>query len=440
MFGQSTSDNFLNDPSRATFSSGDRGAWGLLLLIFAGLGAFLYWAAEFEIEEVTRGLGQVIPAQRTQIVQSLEPGIVRSIDVTEGDVVAAGQILMQIDDTEADAQRGELLEREAALLAESIRLNAEVAGNRLPDFPSDLQRRAGDAILAELDVLAARFTQYDNEISVLQRKDQQRQAALEELMAERARLQNVIAPLEEEAALTEDLAQRGAVSRIELLRLRSQLADLEGSLSVNMAEEPRLKAEIAQVRSEVEVAHSAFILNARQRLARLQVELAIVQEALRAAEERVTRRTLKAPIRGTVNSVTVTTLGEVVEPGKPLIEIVPLDDSLLIRVDIPPKDVAFIRPGEKASVKITAYDYLVYGALDGEVARIGADTIQKADGAEYFEVTIRTEEAALVKDGQTLAITPGMTASVDIQTGQRSVLSYLLSPILRVSQEALRER
>lgn len=440
MFGQAPSDEFVNNPTRAGYAGSDRGAWGLLVLIFLGIAAFIYWAAEFEIEEVTRGLGRVVPAQKTQIVQSLEPGIVRSIDMAEGDIVEAGQTLMQIDDTEADAQRGELLEREAALLAEEIRLNAEVSGTRLPDFPSDLKSRAGNAVLAELDVLSGRFDQYDNEITVLDRKRQQRNAALAELRAERSRLQEVIAPLEEEAALTEDLASRGAVSRIELLRLRSQLADLRGALNVNLAEEPRLLAEIAQVDSEVEVARSAFVLTAQQRLARLQVELAIVQEALRAAQDRVTRRTLKAPIRGTVNSVSVTTLGEVVEAGKPLVEIVPIDDSLLIRVDIPPKDVAFIRPGEKASVKITAYDYLVYGALEGEVTRIGADTIQKEDGAEYFEVTIRTDATSLIDGDTTLAITPGMTASVDIQTGQRSVLSYLLSPLLRVREEALRER
>lgn len=440
MFGQSPGEEFINAPAYVGTARSDRGAWGLLLLILAGLAAFIVWASEFQIEEVTRGLGRVVPAQRTQIVQSLEPGIVRRIDVAEGDIVAADQTLMLIDDTEADAQRGELLEREGALLAEEIRLEAEVAQTRTPDFPPDLRKRAGSAVLAELDVLAARFGQYDNEIDVLQRKLQQRRAALDELRAKRTRLEEVFAPLQEEAALTEDLAASGAVPRIELLRLRSQLADLRGGLSVSAAEEPRLLAEIAQAESEITVAQSAFVLQARQRLARLQVELAIVQEALRAAEERVTRRTLRAPIRGTVNAVNVSTLGEVIEPGKPLIEIVPIDDSLLIRVDIPPKDVAFIRPGEKASVKITAYDYLVYGALEGEVARIGADTIQKADGNEYFEVSIRTDASALTKDGTSLAITPGMTASVDIQTGERSVLSYLLAPLLRVQQEALRER
>lgn len=440
MFGQSPGDEFINAPAQAGYARSDKSAWGLLLLILAGLGAFIFWASEFEIEEVTRGLGRVVPAQKNQIVQSLEPGIVASIDVVEGDIVEADQQLLLIDDTQADSQRGELLEREGALLAESIRLKAEVAQNRTPYFPPDLQTRAGPAVLAELDVLTARFEQYDSEIRVLQGKLQQKRSALDALLAERVRLEEVFAPLKEEATLTESLVATGAVPRIELLRLRSKLADLRGGLSVSAAEEPRLLAEIAEAESEIAVGKSAFVLQARQRLARLQVELAIVQEALLAAEDRVTRRTLRAPIRGTVNAVNVTTRGEVIEPGKPLVEIVPIDDSLLIRVDIPPKDVAFIRPGEKASVKITAYDYLVYGALDGEVTRIGADTIQKADGNEYFEVNIRTDVSGLTKDGKTLAITPGMTASVDIQTGQRSVLSYLLAPLLRVQQEALRER
>ena len=439
MFGQ-PAESFLNAPTRALEARADRGIWVLLVLIFAGIAGFVAWASVFEIEQVTRGFGRVVPAQRIQVVQSLEPGIVRSIDVSEGDVVEEGQSLMQIDDTEADARRGELREREAALLAEEIRLQAEVAKNRTPDFPEDLQTRAGTAILAELDVLKARFDQYDGEIEVLNRKLEQKRAALAELLAERARATEVLAPLEEEAALTEDLASRGSIPRVELLRLRARLADLRGSLAVSDAEEGRLTAEIAESESAIDVARSAFILQARQRLAKLQVERAVTQEALRAAEERVTQRNLTAPVRGTINALNVTTIGEVVAPGKPLAEIVPLDDALQIRVEIPPKDVAFIRPGDTASVKISAYDYLVYGALKGEVARIGADTLELADGREVFEVTIRTGPEPLVADGTPLPITPGMTATVDIQTGQRSVMSYLLSPLFRVREEALRER
>ena len=440
MFGQRISEAYVNDSTDDGLVSGDRRAWMLVLLILGGIAAFLVWAASFEIEKVTRGMGRVVPSGRTQVVQTLEPGIVRDIDVQEGDVVEPGQTLLQVDDTSAASRRGELLEQEAALMAEEVRLAAEVALDRDPDFPDALKERAGGAVLAELDVLESRFEQFDNELAVLGSKLAQKEAELEEMRETRAKLDAVIAPLEEELTLTEGLVESGAVPRIELLRLRSRLAELRGELAVSTAREPNLAAAIEQARNEIEVARSGYVLTARQRLARLALELAVVREGLREAEDRVTRTQLRAPVRGIVNAVNVTTIGEVVEPGKPLVEIVPVDDGLQIEVDIPPQDVAFIQPGERASVKVTAYDYLLYGALEGEVERIGADTIEKPDGREYFRVTIVTDGTELGRGGEALAISPGMTATVDIQTDRRTVLSYLLQPLFRVKTEALRER
>ena len=440
MFGQRPDEEFINDPSSVGRLGTSRTHWMLILLILAGIGVFLAWAYLFEIEEVTRGEGRVVPAQQVQTVQSLDAGLVSSIDVHEGDIVEEGQTLMTIDDTAATAQLGELREREAGLLAEEIRLRAEVAFDRTPEFPDALEKRAPQAVLAELDVLNSRFDQYDNEIGVLQNKLIQKRAQLDELLARRAKLQAVIAPLEEEVALTRVLAANRAVPKIELLRLESRLAELQGDLAVGRAQEPTLKAAIAEAESELNVAKSAYIVSARQRLATLGVELAVVREGIRAATDKVTRTALRAPIRGTVNVVSVSTLGQVVEPGRPLVEIVPLDDSLLIEVEIAPQDVAFIQPGEKASVKISAYDYLLYGALQGQVDRIGADTVETAEGRDFFRVTIKTETTALEHAGQQYPVSPGMRATVDIQTGRRSVLSYLMAPVLRLQSEALRER
>ncbi len=208
---------------------------------------------------------------------------------------------------------------------------------------------------------------------------------------------------------------------------------------MSRAQEPNLVAAIDEAENQIELAKSAYVLTARQRLARLRVELAVVRETLRAAEDRVSRTQLVSPVRGTVNAVRVTSIGAVVEPGAPLVEVVPVDDSLEIEVEILPRDVAFIRPGDPVSVKISAYDYLVFGSLDGEVVRIGADTIRKPDGQEFFKLIVRTDRTDLGQAGQSLPIRPGMTASVDIQTGRRSVLSYLLQPLLRMRSEALRE-
>lgn len=438
MFGP-TDDGFLNDLRRSGRVRTGGGGWGLILLILAGIGAFLAWAALFEIEEVTRATGRVVPSEQVQVVQSLEGGIVRRIDVREGDVVEAGQLLMQIDDTALSSQRGELLRQEAALLAEEVRLRAEVAFDRAPAFPEELRARAPEAVLAEMDVLTSRFDQLDREIAVLESQRDQRQGDLAELLAERAKLETVMAPLREELTLTEELAASGAVPRIELLRLRSRLAELEGDLAVGRAQEPNLAAAIGEAETQIEVARAAYVTTARTRLARLGVELAVVRESLRAAEDRVTRTDLRAPVRGTVNALNVTTVGQVVQPGAALAEIVPEGGALEIEVDVPPADVAFIRPGDAASVKITAYDYLVYGALEGEVARIGADTLRDPDGREFFRLTVVTDRTDLGRAGESLPVTPGMTATVDIQTGRRTVLSYLVQPVLRMRSEALRE-
>jgi adhesin transport system membrane fusion protein len=439
MFGQAGDEDFLNDLRRSGRVRTGQGGWWMILLILAGIGAFLTWAALFEVEEVTRATGRVVPSQQVQVVQSLEGGIVRRIDVRQGDVVEAGQVLMQIDDTALSSQRGELLQQEAALLAEEVRLRAEVAFDRAPVFPEDLRTRAPEAVLAEMDVLTSRFDQLDRELSVLEAQRDQRQGDLAELLAGRTKLETVIAPLREELALTESLVETGAVPRIELLRLRSRLAELEGDLAVGRATEPNLVAAIAEAETQIEVARASYVTAARTRLARLGMELAVVQESLRAAEDRVTRTELRAPVRGTVNALNVTTEGQVVQPGAALAEIVPEGDALEIEVDVQPKDVAFIRPGDAASVKISAYDYLVYGALAGEVARIGADTLRDSEGREFFQLTIVTDRTDLGRNGESLPITPGMTATVDIQTGTRTVLSYLVQPVLRMRSEALRD-
>ncbi|MEM1429322.1 MAG: HlyD family type I secretion periplasmic adaptor subunit, partial [Pseudomonadota bacterium] len=318
---------------------------------------------------------------------------------------------------------------------------AEAAGAATLAFSPGLAERAGPAVAAERAVFLSRRAQLEAELRVLTDQLAQRRAALAENAAIRAKLATQIAPLAEEIALTEDLVTRGAVPQIEALRLRSRLAELSGERSVAEARVPGLEAAIREAESQIAASRSAYSLEARQRAARIQVELAVVREGLRAAEDRVVRTALRAPVDGTVNRLHVTTLGAVLQPGAPVVEIVPADDRLLIEADIRPEDVAFLRVGDPASVKITAYDYLVYGALDGEVVRIGADTVADREGREFFQVAVRTASNALPGEGGVdLPIGPGMVAQVDIRTGERTVLSYLVRPFLRVQTEALRER
>ncbi|WP_370400432.1 HlyD family type I secretion periplasmic adaptor subunit [Sulfitobacter sp. JB4-11] len=440
MFGNRVEDEFANSISAAPAALRDRSSWILLVVIALGIGAFVAWAATYRIEESARATGRVIPSQQVQVVQSLEGGIVRGVMVREGDIVDAGEVLMQIDDTRFASQQGELREQSSAIAAEITRLKAEA--EFAPDlaFSAELVAQNPRATAVEQEVFLSRREQLVRELDVLEAQRVQQRSALEEARAQRDKTTAVLAPLREEITLTEGMVDRGVVPRIELLRLQSRFAELSGDISVSLAAEPRIKAAIGEVDSQIKAARSAYVLAARQRLAKLQSELAVIQETLRAANDRVKRAQLRAPVRGTVNTIHTTSLGAVVQPGAALVDIVPIDDSLLIEADLGPRDIAFVRLGEPASVKITAYDYLVYGAMEGKVVRIGADTLQRADGSEFFRVVIRTDRAYLGSSGNPLPITPGMIASVDIQTGQKTVLSYLAKPILRAQSEALRER
>ncbi len=435
MFGPPIDEAFINRTGRAARGEGQRG--GLLLLaVLAGLGAFFWWAATFEIEETVRGPGRVVPSQQVQVVQSLEGGIVRDIMVEAGEIVEADTPLIRIDDTTAGARRGEMREQEAALLAELTRLETEAAGNTVLTFPETLIARVPKAVEAEQQVFGSRQRQFASELQVLEDQLDQRQTELVETRAMIAKLEGQVGPLSEEVALTRDYVETGAVTRIELLRLESQLAELEGELHVARAGLPRRSAAISEARSQIASARGAYVLNARERAAKVEAELAVLREGLRAAEDRVTRTVLRAPVRGVVNTLSISTLGAVVGPGESLVEIVPTDDHLLIEARIAPRDVAFIAIGKPASVKITAFDYITYGALSGEVTRIGADALATSDGEPYFQVMVRTGDTRLGE----AELSPGMVAQIDIQTGRKTVLDYLLKPFTRAQTEALRER
>jgi membrane fusion protein, adhesin transport system len=440
MFVRQLEEQYVNNVGAAGNSPLYQSRWALLAMIAVISLGFLVWAYLFEIEEVTRGAGRVIPSSQLQVVQSLEGGIVRQIMVAEGDAVKAGQVLMQIDDTGFQSKQGELQRQETALLAEQLRLEAEATLRGDLTFDAGFTRAHPLAAGVETEVFYSRRRQFETEMAVLDDALSQRRSELAELDALQIKRREMIAPLSEEQEMIAGLVAENAVARIELLRINSRLAEFRGDLAVGLASGKRLEAALAQAHSEIAAARSHYVLSARERLARVQVELAVVQEALKAADDRVLRTQLRAPVRGTVNRLMLTTLGAVVQPGAPIAEIVPSDDGLLIEANILPSDVAFIKPGDKVAVKITAYDYLIYGSLQGEVTRIGADTITDPDGREFFKVVVRTQTNVLGRAENPLAISPGMTASLDIQTGQKTVMDYLLKPLRRAGAEALRER
>jgi adhesin transport system membrane fusion protein len=372
--------------------------WGLYSVALVLL-VFVLWAAYAQLEEVTTGSGKVIPTSREQVIQSLESGILAEIMVSEGDTVELDQALLRIDDVRQGASVKEGQSKVDALLSAASRLRAESQGGAL-SFPADVQRRAPDLIRNERDTYEARRRSLDENVSA-------QQQAL--------RLAN------DELRITEPMAAAGLVSDVDVLRIKRTIAEVKGRLS-----------ELS----------GKFRADAAAELARVESELAGQRAGLTSREDSFRRTVLRAPKRGVVKNIRINTLGGVIQPGQDLLEIIPMDDSLLIETRIRPSDIAFLRPGMQAIVKVTAYDSAVYGWLPAKLVQISPDTLRDEVRRDetYYRALVRTDAAALkTPDGQSLPIIPGMLAQVDIKTGQKSVLSYLFKPVLR-AKEALRER
>ena len=431
---------FANDVRAALDQRSSGGAWLTVLVIGGLLAASIGWASWAKLEEVTTGEGRVIPSRQTQVVQTLEGGIVREILVREGDLVKHDQILMRIDDTGFASRLGELRQKRSAIRAQMARLLAEADDKETISFEASLQKTAPMAVQSERQAFRARKTKRLGEISVLNQQLVQRRQAVGEFDASRKKLRATLKPLRRELTLIKRLKRKGAVPEIDVLRLQKQVAEVEGELQVVLASLPRAKAAISEAQLRISTVKSASKAEAREQLSSVRSELAIIDETLKAAKDRVLRTSLRAPVRGIVNKLNANTLGAIVQPGRDIMEIVPLGDALHLETRIRPQDVAFIRPGQRASIKLTAYDFLIYGALDGSVERISADTISDPSGQFYYRVIITTPQNHIQLGGRQLPIIPGMVASVDIQTGEKTVLDYLLKPISRARYEALRER
>ncbi len=409
---------FANDVRAATELRTPRTSRLLLLTTLTMVVFALLWAALAVLDEVKRGNGRVVPSRQMQVVQSLEGGIVDTISVQEGEIVDAGQLLMRINDTTFASQFGEIRERRGAMAARVARLEAETRGLTTLVFPEEVSKDASRAAEAEQSVFETRSRKLTQEINILAQQE--------------TRLTENLQLLNREVELTRKLFGQRVVPEIEMLRLERQASELRGQL--------------AEVQSRMTTAKTTFRSQADEDLAKSRADLAVLDENIRSAQDRVRRTELKSPVRGIINKVNVTTIGAVVQPGVSLIEIVPLDDSLLVEGRIRPQDIAFIRPNQDAVVKITAYDSSVYGSLKGKVERISADTIidEKGDKAErgetYYRVMVRTEKNYLGQADHPLPIIPGMVGTVEVLTGSKSVLSYIAKPIRILRDEAMRER
>lgn len=411
----------------------------LLFTIAIFFVVFLAWASWASLEEVTRGAGRVIPSRQVQVVQHLEGGIVSDILVSEGDTVEEGQVLMRIDNIRAASDYREKRARYLGVLAAIARLEAEI-GETAIEFPPEVLAEARDVAESEVALFNSRQEKLQTELEILRQQAEQRERELAELKNRLSQVEESYRLLKEELDLTSRLAKQRLVSKSELLRLKRQANDLKGEMEQTRLSIQRVESAVREAYQRIENAYSKFRSDALRELSGLQSELAGLKEIVLAGEDRVRRTELRSPVRGIVKKIYITTRGGVVAPGERLVEVVPLEDSLLIEANIRPTDIAFIRPGQEATVKITAYDYSIYGGLKGQVEHISADTITNDKGESFYLIRVRTDRNFLGSKEKPLAIIPGMTAEVDILTGRKTVLDYLLKPVLKARYNALRER
>lgn len=396
----------------------------------------LVWAHFAVLDEVTTGEGKAIPSSKVQTIQNLEGGIVAEIFVREGQVVDKGDMLLRLDDTRFVSNMGESEADRLALLARVERLSAEAEGRPL-QLPAEITPRLASD---EEALYRSRQQGLTSEVNILQEQLRQKTQELAEFRAKAQQYRSSLGLIQSELNMSEPLVKSGAISPVEILRLRRSSVETRGSLDATTLAIPRAESGVKEVERKIEEAKLRFRTEALKELNEVRTELSKITASGRAIEDRVSRTSVVSPVRGIVKQLNVNTIGGVVQPGSDLLEIVPLEDSLLIEARIRPQDVAFLHPGQEAMVKFTAYDYTIYGGLKAKLEMIGADTITDDEGNSFYLIQLRTDRSHLGSDEKPLLIIPGMVANVDIITGQKSVLDYLLKPVLKARTEALRER
>jgi membrane fusion protein, adhesin transport system len=406
----------------------------MALLVVALL---LGWAALAHVDEVTRGDGRVIPSRQLQVVQSLDGGVVTEIQVKEGQVVEAGQLLLRLEETRATSGVRESAAQGFALRARQARLRAiaEGAAFQPPAVGNDPEERR--IVDGERQLYESRHSELQTMLSINQQQLQQRQQELSEMRARKSSAERNVDFGQRERNKTRPLLAGGAVSEVDILRLERDVAKSRGESEQASAQIARVQASIGEAQRKIQETEISFRNDARKELAEVMGKLNALNEGSVALADKVDKAQVKSPVRGRVQRLLVNTVGGVVQPGKDLVEIVPLDDALVLEAKVQPRDIAFIHPEQAATVKFTAYDFSVYGGLEAKVENISPDTIVDEKGNAFYLVRVRTTRSNF---SEKMPIIPGMTAEVDILTGRKTVLSYLLKPVLKARAYALRER
>ncbi|MBX7513694.1 HlyD family type I secretion periplasmic adaptor subunit [Qipengyuania sp. GH38] len=406
----------------------------LIVIAAVGIALLFAWAAFAQVDQITRGTGKVIPSSKAQLVQPAEPAVVAEILVRNGQSVKKGDLLVRLDDTQSSAALGELQTENERLAARAQRLDSEASGGQIGCEP-------GTACAEEARLAQARRATARARESSLASAVEQRRRDLSEAQATAQSLESSLRLAREQVEMLRPLAAQNIVPQTDLLTAQREVVDLQGRLAAARQAAGRASAAISQAQADLSQARADFRQQALAERSEVTTRIAVNEESIRGASARRDRNELRAPSDGIVNDLQVTTQGGFVGAGEQIMQIVPVGDRLLIEARISPSDRAFVKVGDNANVKVTAYDFSIYGGIKGRVAQVSADSIfDEVEREAYYAVVIETDRAFIEKGGVRLPIVPGMICDVEILTARRSVLSYLFKPVNRAFDRAMTER
>lgn len=430
---------YISSLSKAVLERPARSSVWILWTIAVVVAWLIFWASIAELDKIVRGEGKVVPSSRIQLVQNLEGGIIEQILVSSGAAVTQGQVLIQLDNTQFASTLGEKVVEQQALTAKALRLQAEAEDTTFA-IPERVEAELEHALYArELSLFNERQKQTEIAVNIVRQQVIQHQTELDNAYDQQKQLLNSLALLDQEITMTEPLVRQGFASKVDLLKTKRERNDTFGKLNSVKLSIPKYQALITETEQKIAEIKQTRRNEAQEALNETLAKISQLQSVNVALEDKVSRTQIRSPVSGVISELLVNTLGEVVQPGSNLAKIVPVDDSLVLETRILPSDIGFIYAGLQAKVKFTAYDFAIYGGLDGEVEQVSADTITDEEGNSYYVARIRTNKNFLGDDNAPLYLMPGMVASVDIIVGKHTVLDYLLKPILKTKQLALRE-
>ena len=450
--------DLIDDASAAVMLTAPRRARILLWCCFLFFVVATIWSAWAKLDEVTRGEGKVIPSKQLQVIQNLEGGIVKEIFVREGQMVKVGQELLRIDDTRFRSDFREKQQELVSMQGDVARLRAEIASLSISNdsalpwreqvalneqsiiFPAGYEKVFPENVARQKGALQENVSNLNNQLVIMGQQIEQKENEILEINNKIRTLSRSVGLASREVEINRPLVKEGIVSQVDLLKMQRQLNDMQGELENARLLLPKQNSLLREAILKRKDVAFKFRVDAQKEMEEKQSRLSQLNEGQVGLQDRVSRTSVTSPVNGTIKTLKVNTVGGVVQPGMDIVEIVPSEDNLLIEAKVLPKDIAFLRPGLTAMVKFSAYDFAIYGGLHGKLEHISADTIQDEKGNAFYLVRVRTDRSFLGSAAVPLPIIPGMMASVDIVTGKKSVLEYLMKPILRAKQSALRER